>query len=279
MVRWLLFLVSLFILGGCSSSNSTDEIVAQVGRETLSISTVQKALGESATAEMQVLYVKEWVDRSLLAAAAKKNNLDKNAEFKEQVNAITLSLLASRFVSYSVGDMYGISLDSQSIESYYTNNKSAYIRDIDCIKVAALFVSSEKKAWRLRRTLTQASFMASFKAQETQDSTLFDIDTISSVPLSSYTKVLGDYLWGLDNMALSLPRKINDTFAIVMVLEKSEAGSVASLKEVYDEVVLDATVAEYQKQVQKIKDSLRESSDYFYNDSLLTAYVTSGDSL
>ncbi len=118
--------LSAIIIGaGCSSRQDTDEIVAQVGRVTLTRQELSKRLEwEGMKPAQESEYVERWVNREILSQEARRLKLNDSERLDFEIELVKKEYLANRLLEKTFAEKVQISEDE--INNYYTKNQELF---------------------------------------------------------------------------------------------------------------------------------------------------------
>ncbi len=137
MKKCILLLVIIFCLLTINSWGSTSKkgIIAEVGPYKLYKSDLDEIV-RNRTEITQILgthpelleyvyktLIEEWINISMLALEAKKENLDKNSEIQKRIKEITKRILAEGYIKKHVTN---IKINEEELKEYYEKNKNNY---------------------------------------------------------------------------------------------------------------------------------------------------------
>ncbi|RKX60555.1 MAG: hypothetical protein DRP29_02410 [Thermodesulfobacteriota bacterium] len=137
MKKCILLLVIIFCLLTINSWGSTSKkgIIAEVGPYKLYKSDLDEIV-RNRTEITQILgthpelleyvyktLIEEWINISMLALEAKKENLDKNSEIQKRIKEITKRILAEGYIKKHVAN---IKINEEELKEYYEKNKNNY---------------------------------------------------------------------------------------------------------------------------------------------------------
>lgn len=273
-----IFFLLLFILlffAGCKKTDDDVLVVARVGKVALTEPMVDKAIGKDATDEMRLQYIREWVDEELLAKAAKEEKIDQREDIQRLLAEMERSLLASTYLEKHAGSVKAYTNSAEELRVYHTEHADEYLRNSEAIRLASIEFSSIKEAWKAQKGLSVEGFRELYVQQ--QNGQPIEFDSIRFIPRDSVDTTIVEYLFSLTDGRLSLPRKVGGKAKIFWVIEKVQAGTPATYHEVAQQVAVDAAILKYQDSLRAIKDELRQSVDYYFNEQSMSVRVAPQD--
>lgn len=137
MKKCILLLIIIFCLLTINSWGSASKkgIIAEVGPYKLYKSDLDKIV-RNKTEIIQILgthpelfeyvyktLIEEWINISMLALEAKKENLDKNSEIQKRIKEITKRILAEEYIKNHIAN---IKINDEELKEYYEKNKNNY---------------------------------------------------------------------------------------------------------------------------------------------------------
>jgi len=144
-MRKFSFFILIFILFSCSNkkNETTDDVVAKVGNETLTTTDLQSIFAAAATTKDSTFfvqnYIQKWAADELLYAKAQKSFRD-DPEIENLVNEYRKSLIVSKY-KQKLLDENNVKPTAEEIAKYYEQHKSELKLDEPILKGALLQVS------------------------------------------------------------------------------------------------------------------------------------------
>jgi len=258
----LLLSVSLF-LGGCSPKKDFDSPpVARVNDAFLTLSDVEKGLGESmVSGDVAAKFAQEWIDEELLYQAALNEKIDLDVSLIKKRDRYYRGLLGSSFLASAVSQKTSIKNDA--IKNYYQKNQPSFTRKYEEAVLYHFFVSKRKDALAIKKTLLSRSAGKKRKA-------LFLKHRVEPVIVKKGFLIddLDKKIFSKNNKSVVGPVFAGSGYHVVQIIKKHKKGSVVSLDRAYDEIYNRFLQLEKNTAMSVVMDSLRRSSTIYINKEI-----------
>ncbi len=229
-----LFLIALvgIVFFSCSGRTSKDVPVAQVGKEVLFRSEVEREvppnLSKSITLDEKKNFTRRWVNTELLYLEAKRQGLDRLPEIKRELKRVERSLLANKLLEREFPERPAIP-DSQ-LKAYYQAHTASFVRNQDEVQLVYLIFSSRRKAQKALSALKKGKTPQQIAADST-----FGCLKLHDPGLIPRGQVPRDFAGKIKNLKKGRsvgPVESNGEFILVQLADLRKAGTQRTLEEV-----------------------------------------------
>ncbi len=154
----LLFAVSMAMLISTGSWAKDSDIVAEVGKYTLTAKQFEEQVKElppqlqmalRQRPELKKQFLDRWVQVTLLALAARDSRLDRQPDIKRQLEDVANSILARAYLRKEI-ESKDVNVTDKEVEQYYKVNKDKF-RESESVKASHILIKvdkdGDKKAW------------------------------------------------------------------------------------------------------------------------------------
>ena len=267
------FLLAILLTSCYQVEVQPEPAVVRVGTTGLTKNDIEEALGQSASPEQILDYMRKWSDRELTYQAAIAAGLDKDEIIKRTIENMKKELLSVLFLQQEASKMEAVSVSVDEIEKKYRENPQLYIRKEAAIKTVRMVFNSLPEAWRARDGLTPENFAAraaSFMSLDELPS--FDDEKFESK--SNFTTEIWNSIFSTRVSGITSPLAEGGKYFIYLILDKENVGAALSLSEASESIKLDIMSYKNNNAVRTVSDSLRNRHDYYYDHDYI-AYLES----
>lgn len=230
-LRKLLVVSSLFALIGCAQESTEKDYIARVEDEYLLKSDLV-----GLDSNFVKGYVTEWVNNNLLYIEATKRGFKANDRIERIVHEFRKSLIVEDFIQNEILPK-AMEVSNEDIKKFYERHQDEFILDRPFIKIGYVKVSSRTDAVNVRNKILKAKdFKTAIKTLVGEPSI---VETVSeryydqfSIPSMEIWRIA----WNLNKGEVSFPIKSGDSYFLIYLYEKKEAGSKADFELVAEEV-------------------------------------------
>jgi len=258
--RWHFFFFIIFLGLACQKSEpKTEEAVARVGAEALTLSDIRSELPSQFRHRLSKNdlqdYIVRWIDSQILYQEAKKRQLDQSDEVRRELRRLERELVVNALLDRELNKTFTVS--DQEIEKYYADNHQAFTRAMDEVHVQYMRVRDKSLADSLVAALRQGGdFLQIARRHAGDDSLGIDLylteeETPPVIVSSVFTIYPG---------AVSRPIQIDQDFHIFKMIKKLEAGSQRSLSRARDEIVAKIQNEKRQERYKQLLAELKNNT-------------------
>ena len=180
--------LSVLLLTGCQDKTPPPVVLAQVDQVKLTLS----ELRESFPAEYEKVLPREqyldviqrWIDDEAVYQQALKRKLDQDPQMKRKLDRLRRRMIIEEFLAREIAAGSGMEPDEASMERYYENHKSEFLRKTPEFKYQQIRVATLKEALSVRSKLNGGNFGA-VAAKYSLDSNL----DLSNLPYRKPTEI------------------------------------------------------------------------------------------
>jgi peptidyl-prolyl cis-trans isomerase C len=165
----LVLCLAFLALPGCQKKDAgKPEILAQVGKETLSLDDLQELIpaeyrGALGLQEKESL-VQSWVNTELIYQAAMKNGLNKEKDIARKLRAMERQMLANEMVQRKI--MTKVQVTEEEAKKYYDAHAPEFAVDL---RLRHILSPSEEQARMIRDSLNAGADFAALARQHSMD--------------------------------------------------------------------------------------------------------------
>lgn len=263
---WLRSLLIGLILLSVSSCNrvNKDDVVAQVNREFLTLEKLHAMVPDFDQLDslQKAHFVESWIQETLLKQEAEKYLLERDPQFKQQMDTYYRRLLADKMMQKFMRE--SIQVSDQEIREYYEKYKDNFRRAEDEIFALHVLLPSRDEARELRKVLLandldkKAEFLRKYQ-NETGLFKLSDLipDLRNRLSRNREPGVYGPY-WS------------DFGYHVMNVTQWYAKDDLRPLEEVWDEIAGRLSIDRQLDYRQAITDSLRAQANVSFHPSLFT---------
>jgi len=228
-MKYVLNAFFVLLLAGCAKTDSKSPVMAQAGKNTLTLAAAENILNPSAIESDLETIINRWLDDEVLYMAAMQVNFHKDTKIKSALEAYKKRLLGRAYLNYYVQKRIQIKTDE--LEVYYKNNINSFNRRFDQALILHFLVQNKNEAQNIR---------AELKKNGTKQSNHELMDRYSVLPQevmrNNLIPELNRIIFENKKNSLPPPVKSKAGYHVVQILNRRPAGSPKELVEVYDEV-------------------------------------------
>ncbi len=257
----LLFVVT-FLLTSCKTESSDTVIVARVENSILTTQDLSTQLGSGASSEDQRSFTKRWIERELLYYAALDAKINKDSVIQHNLRESERNLLSMTYLNRNV-ESGPVSITSEQVEQFYTDNSVEYIRGDDVIRFAVYSLSTVRDAWNIRNGLNENNFFSS-ASRYSKVAVIPKIEipfkTRNSLPTEIQEKLFDIRIGGI-----TTPIRVGEYVNLYLILDKGDKGSQATFQEVRDEVEAKLMREQYKVRIDSVMNNVKNERNFSFN--------------
>jgi parvulin-like peptidyl-prolyl isomerase len=229
--------LSGLLLTGCRDKTPPPVVLAQVDQVKLTLS----ELRESFPAEYEKVLPREqyldviqrWIDDEAVYQQALKRKLDQDPQVLRKLERLRRRMIIEEFLSREIAANAGMEPDEASMQRYYENHKSEFLRKTPEYRYQQIRVGTLKEALAVRSKVNGSNF-AALAAKHSLDSNL----DLSALPFRKPTEIptcLHDLLDARPGW-LSNPVSCPDGVYLVRLQDRIAAGTALPFSEVREAI-------------------------------------------
>ena len=267
MLKYLILLLIFVMLVSCRTTQNeedTSTIIMRIGTAVLTEKELTAAIGENATAEQKLTFIRNWSDKELAYQAAIESGIHRDPDVERTLNSMRRGLLSVLYIQQEVGRAGAkIEVTQEEIEAVFNENSQNFTRKEPVVRAARIVVPTLAEAWRIRDGLTQDNFRIRGEAVSLERIPPFD--SIEFTPRSQIHPSSANTVFTTRVTGITAPLAENGQQAIYLILAREDAGSTMPLSEVIEDVRLNVLAKKQNELVRGIYNNLRNRYDYFFN--------------
>ncbi len=249
-----------FLLVCCSRPVFNSDIVARVGKETLTRNQVEKQLEERSLplSEARRL-VSQWINTQLLYQAALNQGMQHDKRIQEQIDDYRRELLGQAYLE--MASVTAVKVTNADIRKAYDSNIESFYRPIDEARINHFILSSEREANLVRGILRKSS-----SGSDRKDIfSTYKVET-ALVERGALIQPLDDAIFNKSSRSSVIgPVKSDAGYHVIELLDKYKEGTYRDIDEVYDELRHQLYQSRASLNVVNILDSLRTTTEIEIN--------------
>jgi len=238
-------------------------VVVKAGTSVLTEKDITDALGNSATPDQVLDYIRRWTDKELASQAAADAGIDKVEYVKKTVENMKKEFLSAQYIQQEIEKIGEVDVSAEEVEKEFREGALSLPRKEPVIRAAKIVVANLSDGWRVRDGLTMDTFRA--RGLSASLETIPEFDAIKFEPKSKFIPEIWNAVFTTRVGGITSPLPDNGKISIFLVLDKKDVGSSASLEEVFEEVKHITLAQKQNKVIKDIYDSLRIRYNYSYD--------------
>jgi hypothetical protein len=259
-----------FEIPGCQPQHKKPEgaVIARVGHAYLTLEELQASIppeySSAITRDQNIQYVRQWVNTELLYQEALRQRIDHEPDTKARLEKMKKDLLSSEVISRSAMSG-GASIDEESVREYYEANREQFVRESNVVRYETILVDDINLAYEIRRTATHETFKDVAR-------TYSKVQLAENTPyaaLDAIPPVLRNAIVAAATPSITGPYRSEEGFYVLRVVSKFDAGTIASLDEVRDEIVSRLSSITQQGEIEKLIAEVRSRAHVEFNIDLI----------
>lgn len=256
---------SALLVTGCEEESSTP-VIAQVGDATLTVEDLQRDIPEetlwAATRDDLQEYINQWVREELLYQAAETMGYDEDQRVKERTRNARRGIMVDVFLEDEL-DLRPFISDNE-IADYYRNNIESFRRMEAEVQTEMLWFESSDAAEEARLAISGGMSFAEAEVDSALDIVSADLDP-QYLTQPELGEELGAVVFGLRQGTLSRITPIGDYYILVRVTDHQETGTVRTLEQVRDEIIMRQTSDLWEMKLDELLQRLLDQSSVSIN--------------
>lgn len=224
-------------LSGCGGDS--EQIVARVGKNTLSLQEIQRQMpgatrGEWSEQQTEAL-VRRWIELELVYQEALREGMDKSPQVQDLIKRQIKECVVAHYLDQKIFQNAAIS--DAEIESYYSNHSEEFLNAEDTYQMRVILVSDLQEANAVRQMISAGSPFAEVAKRRSKDGSRAAGGDWGWVPLSRLSPLLARSVPALRVGEVSRPIKTEAGYNLVLVEAYWRKGSTIPLERVKDTIV------------------------------------------
>jgi len=273
LVSFLMIILTAEFFISCKKETVTQteaatEAVVKAGTSVLTEKDINDALGDSATPEQILDYIRRWTDKELASQAASDAGIDKVESVKKTVENMKKEFLSAQYIQQEIDKIGEVDVSAEEVEKEFREGLLSLPRREPVIRAAKIVVANLSDGWRVRDGLTMDTFRA--RGAPVSLETIPAFEDIKFQSKSSFTPEIWNAIFTTRISGITSPIPDNGKISIFLILDKKDVGSTASIEEVFDEVKREVLAQKQNKIVKDIYDSLRTRYNYSYDSTYIS---------
>ena len=242
---------------------SNEPAIMRIGSATLTEKELINALGEDASPEEKLNFIREWSNTELTYQAAIEMGLHKDEDTRRIIHDMERNLLSVLYIQQAISDAKPIELLASEIQQEFRDSAHLYVRQEPVIRAARIAVDNLRLARQIREGLSVENFRIRSNAHSLEETPAFD--EITFAPQSSFAPAIWNTVFNTRINGLTAPLEENGRFYIYLILARENAGTQAPLDEAIDLIKRNILTRKQNEIVGDIFTRLRNCSDYSFD--------------
>jgi len=265
------------VFESCTEHEERGRIVAKVGDATLTVKDLDQDLPDVVRRRLvpgQLReYVENWVQRELFAQEAERRGVDADPQLRRELERLKRELLAQRAVEMLLPDSFRVA--DADARRYYEANKDQFMRDVDEVKLAEIWVSQMALARDIYVRAKSGEDFGALAQKYSEGPGAKRGGVVGTVALEDLPAALRRRVARAKPGSLLKPIALAKGVVVVKVLNKYPAKSVRDFEEVRPRIVAELQREEYQKAYEAALQELSQRKEVWVNEDLLKQLATS----
>jgi len=263
---WTALFGGALLLGACSRQSQSSAVIAQVGDATLTVEDLRRMVPDEvlngAGQGDLVEFVNQWMRSELLFQAAEAIGYGNDLRVEQRARQARRDIIIDVFLEDEL-DMRPF-ISEEEISSYYENNLASFTRFEAEVQAAIVWFEDADHAGQARQALNGGRGFTEVMADTSLGvvASNLEMQYLSRVELGDE---LGDAVFEVRAGTISRPIRIDDGYILVRVNDRQEAGTVRSLGEVRDEIVMRLTSDLWEMKLDELLSRLLDQADVSIN--------------
>lgn len=262
-IIFCLLAATLLITSCREETVSNEPAIMQIGSAALTERDLITALGEDATPEEKLNFIREWSNTELTYQAALDLGLHRDENTRRIIHDMQRNLLSVLYIQQAIGTAKPVELTISDIHQEFRDNAQLYIRQEPVIRAARIALPNLRMAWQVREGLSVENFRARSNAHSLEETPQFE--DIVFMPQSAFTPVTWNTVFTTRVNGLTAPIGEDDRYYIYLILARENAGTPALLEEVIDLIKRNLLTRKQNEVVGDIFSRLRNRTDYTFD--------------
>ncbi|MDR0304199.1 MAG: peptidyl-prolyl cis-trans isomerase [Chitinispirillales bacterium] len=263
----VMFLTAMFLIS-CQKVKIVEEsAVVRVGTTALTEKEIIATLGNSASPEEILDYIRRWSDRELMYQAAVSMGLGNDETVKMTIENMKKEFLSALYIQQEAAKAEFTTVSLDEIENKYLENPQLYTRKEPVIKAVKMVLPTLSDAWKVREGLTPDGFQA--RGANVSLERIPNFEDVKFELKSNFTQEIWNTIFNTRVTGITSPLSENGKFSIYLILEKENVGAVLPLAEASELIKRELFASKNGKIVKDACDLLRNRHDYSYNNEYI----------
>ena len=245
-------------------------VIARVGNSVLTLeeltASIPSEYSDFITREQNVQYVRQWINTELLYREALRLAVDEEPHIKARLEKMKKDLLSAEIISRRAAS--GIAISEQAIREFYESNRDQFVRPSSVMRYDGIVVDDLSLAWEIRRSATHETFQSIARTHSKVPVSGLDEST-PYVPVDAIPPIIRQALQIANIPSITGPYRAEDGFHILRLLGRFEKGTIASLDEVRNEIILRLSNAAQRGETERLLTEIRSREDVEFHADLI----------
>jgi hypothetical protein len=254
----------LSMLIACSAPPNEQELVAQVGDTTLSLSQLEDRLppGDDPNSEAASITVEKWLKEELLYQEALKRKLDNASHIRALLEQAKRDMLVAELLN-SEFENKEIEITEDAVLSYFEEHRAEFVLTQPRLRARHILLSAQRDAHTVRQALVKGDSFESVAEQYSQDQET----KLLGGDLGYFSELDDPILWeACQKLPLNTFSKARQTqygYHIIQVLERQEAGNLRELDgQVHDQIIENLVRLEHRRRLDELILRLKSQGEW-----------------
>lgn len=270
MLRFPFFflIVLLTMFTSCSQEQQSQQIVARVNDQVLTMETIRSQVDSSRTLSAVELqqYVHRWVTNELLYQEARQRGYDVSEEIQRKVADARKQLSVAELLEKEIYSLAESSIRPDEIASYYQAHSDEYVLKENMVQLSLAIFNQSSEANQFRASALGAAGWKNsirsmlrierFRTDETKGLLSFS-DSLFFTQSSLYPPELWKVATALGMLEVSFPVRTSVGYVVMRSLGQFKKGAMTPLHYVEDEIRQRLTMELRQERYQTFVQTLR----------------------
>jgi len=263
LVKYIVVFLTAMLFFSCQKAEIAEEpSIMKIGTAALTEKDIVSTLGNSASADEILDYIRRWSDRELMYQAAVSIGLGNDENVKRTIEDMKKEFLSALYIQEEASKMEFTALSPEEIEIRYKENQ-LYTRKEPVIRAVKIVLPTLSDAWRIRNGLTPDNFQAVGTSSSLEP--IPNFEDVKFELKSNFSPEIWNAIFTTRITGITSPLSENGKFSIYMILDKENAGATLPLAEASDLIKRELFAHKNGRIVKTVCDSLRNRHDYSYN--------------
>ncbi len=248
-------------LSGCGGGDS-EQIVARVGKNTLSLQEIQRQLPGAARREWSgqqaEALVRRWIELELVYQEALREGMDKSPQVQDLIKQQIKENVVAHYLDQKI--FLNTMISDAEIEAYYNDHSEEFLNAEDAYQMRVILVSDLQEANAVREMISAGTPFAEVAKRRSKDGSRAAGGDWGAVPLSRLSPLLARSVPALRVGEVSRPIKTEAGYNLVLVEAYWRKGSTIPLERVKETIVERVQANKREARYQQLIEDLSKES-------------------
>ena len=231
--------VALSVVAGCKEVDQKKDVIAQVGRETLTLRDLSEEIPHEIQSRLKDSEIKEyvlrWINKEVLYQEALGLHLEEQSDFKREIEGLKKELLINKLLEVTV-DVKRVEIADEEIQTFYDQNNEAFLLNDDVVHCYHVLCRAWEEADGVRNQLSQGVPFDEVVSGLNADSLEFGNWDLGYFTREQIIPEISKVVFNLPVGYLSSPIKSEYGYHVLKVVDKRTKGQKKALSEVKEEI-------------------------------------------